>query len=110
MNDEYYRAVYLMQRTLKDFVNEVSRKSGIEASKVIRTVRIKNESMQVLFDDDTTRELPEGQDMITEFQEIHSQTPMKHEWDPSSTDIQVDGDVDVLNTTQRDGYELRLHF
>jgi hypothetical protein len=99
-----------MQRTLKDLVNEISRKSGKEASKVIRTVRIKNESMQVLFDDDTTRELPEGQDMIVEFQELHSSTPMKHEWDSGSVDIQVDGDVDVMNTTHREGYELRLHF
>jgi hypothetical protein len=99
-----------MQKTLGDFVNEVSRKSEVEPTKVLRTLRITAKGLVVLFDDDSVRELPEGQDMIAEFQEIRPHSPMKREWDSGPTDIQVDGDLDVIHNVHSEGYELRLHF
>jgi hypothetical protein len=107
--DDFYRAVYLMQRTLRDLVQEVARKSGIEPNRVLQTVRIK-QSLHILFDDDTVQELPEGQDLIAEFHEIKPKSPTKREWDSGPTDIQVDGDIDVSQNVQTEGYELRLHF
>lgn len=107
--DDFYRAVYVMQRTLRHLVQEVARKSGIEPNRVLQTVRIK-QSMHILFDDDTVQELPEGQDLIAEFQEIKPKSPMKREWDSGPTDIQVDGDINVSQNVQTEGYELRLHF
>lgn len=109
-NDNYYRAVYLMQRTLRDLINETSRKSEVESSKVLRALRITPKGLAILLDDDMVRELPEGQDMIAEFREIRPQSPMKREWDSGPTDIQVDGDIDVIQSVQSEGYELRLLF
>lgn len=43
-------------------------------------------------------EMPEGQDMIADFSEMP----------PSEADIQADGDINVINTVQSQGYELRL--
>ena len=99
-----------MQKTVKDLINEISKKSEVEPSKVLRTIRINPKGLSILFDDETVRELPEGQDMTAEFQEIRSHSPMKREWDSGPTDIQVDGDLDVIHTVQSEGYELRLLF
>jgi len=108
--DDYYRAVYLMQRTIRDLVNEIARKIDVEPTKILRTLRINSKGLQIFMDDETVRELAEGQDMVAELQDIRPHTPMKREWDSGPTDIQVDGDVDVIQTTRSEGYELRLIF
>ena len=82
----------------------------MEPSKVLRTLRITPKGLAVLVDDDSVREIPEGQDMIAEFRDIRPHSPMKREWDSGPTDIQVDGDIDVIQTVQSEGYELRLLF
>jgi len=106
--DSYHRAVYLMQRTLKDLVNGIAMKCGVEATKVLRTIRINKQGLNILFDDESVLELPEGQDMVAEFTEMRPKSPMRREWDSVPTEIQVDGDIDVANTMQSEGYELRL--
>jgi len=106
--DDYYRAIYLMQRTQKDLINEITRKVDIEPSKVLRTLRVNNKGLHIVMDDDSVREMLEGQDMIGEFHAIRPHSPMKREWDSGPTDIQVDGDLDIIHTTQSQGYELRL--
>lgn len=97
-----------MQRTLKDLVNGIATKSNIEPTKVLRTVRVNKAGLNILMDDESVVEIPEGQDMIADFSEMRPQEPMKREWDAGPTDIQVDGDVDVISTLQSEGYELRL--
>jgi hypothetical protein len=99
-----------MQPTLMDLINGIAMKCNVEATKILRTIRINNKGLNILFDDDTVKELPEGQDMIAEFQEIIPDSPMRREWDSGAADIQVDGDVDVASTLQSEGYELRLRF
>jgi hypothetical protein len=108
--DDYYRAVYLMQRTIRDLVNEIAGKIEVEPTKILRTIRVNSKGLQIFMDDEAVRELPEGQDMIAELQDIRPHSPMKREWDSGPTDIQVDGDLDVIQTTQSEGYELRLIF
>ncbi|KAF2835935.1 hypothetical protein M501DRAFT_987883 [Patellaria atrata CBS 101060] len=108
--DNYYRAVYLMQRTLADFVAGIAQKCNIEPTKVIRTIHITQKGLNILFDDDTVRELPEGMDLTAEFHEITPSSPLKREWDAGPTDVQVDGDVGTIDNVNSSGYELRLLF
>jgi hypothetical protein len=99
-----------MQPTLKDLVSGIARKCNIEATKILRTIRINSKGLNILFDDESVKELPEGQDMVAEFTEIRPNSPMRREWESASTEIQVDGDIDVATTVQSEGYELRLLF
>lgn len=111
--DNYYRAVYLMNRTLRDFNSAIATKCGIEPTAVLRTYRINRDGLHILFDDDCVRELPEAQDMTAEFCEVQPDTPVKHnkrEWDAGPTDIQCDGDVPTTENVNSSGYELKLLF
>ncbi|KAK4997700.1 hypothetical protein LTR66_002930 [Elasticomyces elasticus] len=110
--DNYYRAVYLMQRTLKDFVTAVALKSNIEPTQVVRTVRISRAGLNILFDDESVHALREGQDMTAEFSELRPHTPAlsQREWDSGPTDYQVDGDTGAIENVTTSGYELKLLF
>lgn len=107
--DNYYRAVYLLERTVKELVTGVARKLNLEPTKVTRTIRVNQKGLQILLDDEAVQGIPEQQDMTAEFHEI---TPppkaMKREWDAGPTDIQVDGDIGVTENVNSTGYELRL--
>lgn len=107
--DNYYRAVYLMNRNYKDFVNAIGLKCDIEPTDIVRTVHISQNGLQVLFDDDCVRELPEGQDLTAEFAEIEQSPGMgSNAWD--GVDLQCDGEIPTLSNITTSGYELRLLF
>lgn len=107
--DNYFRAVYLMERTLKELVTGIARKMNIEPTKVTRTIRVNQKGLQILLDDDAVQAIPEQQDMTAEFQEtLPPPQPVKREWDAGPTDIQVDGDINVIENVHSTGYELRL--
>ena len=109
--DNYFRAVYLMERTVKALVGGISTKVQVEPTKVTRVLRINQKGLQILMDDDAVHAIPEQQDMTAEFHEIApSPQPVKREWDAGPTDIQVDGDISVTENVNSTGYELRLHF
>ena len=107
--DNYFRAVYLMDRTVKALVGGIAMKINIEPTKVTRTIRVNQKGLQILMDDDAVQGIPEQQDMTAEFHEI-STPPTKREWDAGPTDIQVDGDISVAENVHSTGYELRLLF
>jgi len=107
--DNYFRAVYLMDRTVKALVGGIAMKINIEPTKVTRTIRVNQKGLQILMDDDAVQGIPEQQDMTAEFHEI-STPPTKREWDAGPTDIQVDGDISVTENVNSTGYELRLLF
>ncbi|KAH8643234.1 hypothetical protein IG631_00697 [Alternaria alternata] len=111
-DDNYFRAVYLMERTVKELVASIAMKIKLEPTKVTRTIRVNQKGLQILMDDDAVNRIPEQQDMTAEFHEIG--TPpvhaMKREWDAGPTDIQVDGDISVTENVHSTGYELRLLF
>ena len=101
-----------MERTVKSLVGGIAMKVNIEPTKVTRTIRINQKGLQILMDDDAVNSLPEQQDMTAEFHEvgtppIHS---IKREWDITPTDVQVDGDISVVENVHSTGYELRLLF
>lgn len=106
--EKYHRAVYLTSRTLKDFVTAVATKCNIEPTKVMRTVHHNKTGLQILFDDECVRELPEGQALAADFVEIGEtrERPIR-EWD---VDIQVDGDLPTVENVQTSGYELKLTY
>jgi hypothetical protein len=104
---ELHRAIYLMQRTLQEFVTKVANKWNFDANKVSRTVRVVRRGVEVEVDDDMIRELPEGQDMTLEIVELNS--AMKREWEMS---IDAPGEQEMVSpttTTQRT-FELRIAF
>jgi hypothetical protein len=108
-DDNYFRAVYLLERTVKALVGGIAMKLHIEPTKVTRTIRINQKGLQILLDDDAVQCIPEQQDMTAEFCEIiPPQQPLKREWDAGPTDIQVDGDIGVIENVNSTGYELRL--
>lgn len=106
---EYFRAVYLMQRTLKDFTNGIATKWDIEPTKILRTLHVLSRGLQVEVDDDFVRELVEGQDITMEISEVRNQ--VKREWD-MSLEVSVDSDnaSGSQHVTHTEGYELRLMF
>ncbi|KAI9694218.1 MAG: hypothetical protein M1820_009117 [Bogoriella megaspora] len=110
VRDNYYRAIYLMDRTLDDFVGSVAAKSDIDASRVTRSIRVNHQGLPILLDDECIRELPEGQAMTAEFAELKPQAHVKREWDAGPTDLQVDGDLGLPEASNLSGYELKLHY
>ncbi|KAL9603665.1 MAG: hypothetical protein Q9219_000984 [cf. Caloplaca sp. 3 TL-2023] len=94
-NDDCYQAVYLMERTVGDLVAKLAMKSGIEPSRVGRTVQVNSKGLKIMVDDAVVGELPEGQDMTIEFVETRTETVVKQE------------QVSPMTATN---LELRLHF
>ena len=77
--EDYYRAVYLMERTVKDLITSIAMKCGIDPTNITRTLRVNSRGLKIMVDDEVVRELPEGQDMIVEFAEVSASTGFKQE-------------------------------
>lgn len=84
--NEYYRAVYLMERTLKDLVNSITTKWHMDANRISRTIRVNRKGLKIMIDDETVQELPEGQDMMVEFSEIKHDSSVKLEGGADSSE------------------------
>ncbi len=87
-DQDYYRAVYLMERTLQDLITNIAIKCQVDATRIARTLRVNPKGLKIMVDDEVVRELPEGQDMNVEFSMIDSDATPKLEH-PSSTDPTV---------------------
>lgn len=79
VHDDFHRAIYLRKRSLLEFVQAAASKADIDPSCVVRTVRKTPNGLQVLFDDEAIGEIPEGQDMITDFCALDSVSSIKAE-------------------------------
>lgn len=77
--NDYYRAVYLTERSVKDLITNIAIKCGVLPTQITRTLRINPKGLKIVVDDEVVRELPEGQDMIVEFAEIEAVTSFKEE-------------------------------
>ena len=76
--NNYYRAVYLMERTVKDLIRSIATKCGVESAAITRILRMNSKGLKIMVDDEVVRELPEGQDMIVEFANVErSQEELK---------------------------------
>ena len=108
---EYYRAVYLMQRTVKDLINKISEKFQIDPHRVTQVTHINSKGLRIIVDEDVVRQLPEGQDMIVEFAPLLSDQPVKHEFvAPAVTEVMVDGEIAPTDTLISDPLEMWLNY
>lgn len=80
--NDYYRAVYLMERSVKDLIKSIATKCQVDPTRVTRTIRVNTKGLKIMVDDEVVQELPEGQDMEVEFSETQSASP--HEQGVSS--------------------------
>ena len=92
----YYRAVYLMARTVHDLVKSIGAKCGVDSSRISRILRVNSRGLEIMVDDDVVRELPEGQDMVVVFNDIPS--------DPTG----IDHDMTPTRQTDSCALEMRL--
>lgn len=104
----YYRAVYLLRRTVKDLTNGISDKFSIDPTRVTRVTHINSKGLQIIVDEDVVREVPEGQDMIVEFAPIKTEETMKAAPDSLPTVI-VDGELSA-EITVSDPLEMWLNY
>lgn len=66
---DYYRAVYLTERTVRDLMTKISEKYKIDPDRIVRILRVSREGVKIMVDDDVVKQLPEGQDMVAEITE-----------------------------------------
>lgn len=107
---EYHRAIYLMQRTLKEFTDRIAAKWGLDPSRVRRTIHTTLNGLEVEMDDDVVMELKEGQDMSLRIEELGGNSPpQKREWEMA---VDPTDEVREASTSDKplDGYILRLTF
>jgi len=108
---QYYRAVYLLSRTVKDLVNGIADKFDIDANRVTRVTHVNARGLHIIIDEDVVRELPEGQDMVVEFAPFQAEDSIKHDFGQSiSTDVLLDGDFPHPDTTTSDLLEMWLNY
>jgi hypothetical protein len=108
---DYYRAIYLMQRTVKDLVNGISDKFQIDPTRVTQVTHINSRGLQIVVDEDVVRELPEGQDMIVEFASTQNDHTIKNElMHPASTEVMIDSELGIFDTAISDPLEMWLNY
>ncbi|KAL2130989.1 hypothetical protein VTI74DRAFT_5692 [Chaetomium olivicolor] len=113
---EMHRAVYLMQRTLREFVARLAAKWRFDPGRVVRTVRVvQPRGLEVEVDDDVVRELPEGMDMVLDIVEVGEPGAaggVKREWemvlDQEEHDAPGEADLPSPASASEGGIELRL--
>ncbi|KAJ5104100.1 hypothetical protein N7532_004629 [Penicillium argentinense] len=68
-NPDFYRAIYLTERTARDLTQKISEKHHIDPARIVRIVHVNKNGLRIMVDDDVVRELPEGQDMVADIYE-----------------------------------------
>jgi hypothetical protein len=108
---EYYRAVYLIQRTVRDLVNGISQKFQIDPQRVTQVTHVNSKGLHIIVDEDVVREMPEGQDMLVEFSPGQSGDAVKQEFAAEPvTEAMVDGIIEPVNTAVSDPLEMWLNY
>lgn len=102
---QYYRAVYLSERTRSALTTGIAVKCGLDPTTVIRVSYVSPRGMTVLIDDDFVNQMIEGQDMkvqAIEFDETGTLSPPQ-DWEAGNA-----GDLKKEGGGRR--WELRLIF
>ncbi|KAK5703444.1 hypothetical protein LTS12_028333, partial [Elasticomyces elasticus] len=87
--DDYYRAVYLSERTVKDLMNKISAKRPIDLKRVLRILLVKKDGIKVMVDDDVVRELADGQDMDIEISETADSSESPDDSRPPAFEVRL---------------------
>jgi hypothetical protein len=106
---QYYRAVYLMERTAKDLAASIAMKFGVDPANVSRTTRINSKGLSIVVDDDVVREIPEGQDMRVEITEIKPESQREWRIGPGEDDDDIRA-VEGMDDVNSPRYEIKLLF
>ncbi|KAI0487135.1 CP2 transcription factor-domain-containing protein [Xylaria cf. heliscus] len=107
-----YRAVYLTERSVFDFISRTAAKWNLDSTTITRAVRVLENGLEVEMDDEVIRELPESQDMILEVIEVDINMPQtKPEWEMMAVDA-PEGDGKSAHSAYRTTtvHELRFTF
>lgn len=104
----YYRAVYLVRRTVRDLINGISEKFGIDPNRVTQVTHINAKGLRIVVDEDVVRELPEGQDMTVEFAPVLTDHSVQQH-DTSKIPL-LGGDIPSSNTAIPDPLEMWLNY
>ncbi|EXJ85847.1 hypothetical protein A1O1_06216 [Capronia coronata CBS 617.96] len=108
---DYYRAVYLMQRSVRDLINGISDKFQVDPHQVTQVTHINSRGLHIIVDEDVVRELPEGQDMIVEFAPLRSEQPVKPEpVRTAMTEVRVDSATAPAESWMSDPLEMWLNY
>ncbi|EJP69319.1 CP2 transcription factor [Beauveria bassiana ARSEF 2860] len=102
---EYYRAIYLYQRSLAELNKQIATKFGLDESRIKRIIHRLPSGLEVELDNDVVQELREGQDMRLDVEEFVDQS--SKDWQMS-----VDGEEarEEKQTQQSTGLILRLAY
>lgn len=88
--DDYYRAVYLTERTVRDLMEKISMKQKLDPRRIVRVLHVKQNGLKIMVDDDVVRELPDGQDMVVEISEATAfNTAMANSTDNLNPGVEV---------------------
>lgn len=110
-SQQYYRAVYLLRRSVKDLINGISEKFNIDPNRVTRVTHVNSKGLHIIVDEDVVRELPEGQDMTVEFAPAEVDSAVKHETTTEApATVLVDGDLALDVTSISDPLEMWLNY
>ncbi|KAJ6103671.1 hypothetical protein N7486_003893 [Penicillium sp. IBT 16267x] len=66
---DYYRAIYLTERTARELMKKISEKQDIDPACVVRILHVNQNGLRIMVDDDVVRHIPEVQDMVVDFYE-----------------------------------------
>lgn len=104
-SDGCHRALYLTKRTRQCLVDGIAKMCNIEPAQVVRTLRFRRKDLIIHLDDESVREIPEGQDMAAQFHVFSG----KRRLDGIGTGHTEDG-FDTLEIANPVAYELWLIF
>ncbi|CAG8108176.1 unnamed protein product [Penicillium nalgiovense] len=68
-SEDFYRAIYLTERTVQDLVKQITENYQIDPVRISNIMHTHEKGMRVIVDDDVVRQLPEGQDMVIDISE-----------------------------------------
>jgi hypothetical protein len=69
---DYYHAIYLAERTVRNLVKKVSEKQNFDPARVTRIIHVNKDGTPITVDDDVVRDIPDGQDVVANIYEATS--------------------------------------
>lgn len=102
-SDDYYRAIYLRQRSVSSLVHAIASKYKLGASRVVDVIRINVTGLRVKMDDELVQQMNEGQDFIADI-DLADETP------DSAADFLHGHEEGSGQSGQAEGYKIMLRF
>ena len=86
-SEDFYRAIYLTERTVQDLERQITEKYQIDQIRISNIMHAHEKGMRVIVDDDVVRQLPEGQDIILDISETPN--PNDHATGTSGSPMEI---------------------